>query len=240
MGRAKDIRIEPITPSDGRRIIRSLHYSGKVDTRSAVHLGVFLNGRCGGAIQLGTSMDKRRTIGLVKGTEWNEYIEIHRIALAEWLPRNSESRSLAVLIRLLRRHYPHLRWLLSYADGCQCGDGTIYRAAGFVLTGIRKNATMYRMPDGEVIANIVLQPGFSPGTGDDSPIKRKYGKRGSETAGAFLRRIGAEKLPGYQLRYIYFLDPAYRDRLTVPEIPYSRIDEMEIGMYKGKKRASEA
>ena len=45
---------------------------------------------------------------------------------------------------------------------------------------------------------------------------------------------GAEAIVGYQLRYIYFIDPKYRKRLTVPEIPFSAIDEMGAGMYKGE------
>ena len=56
--------------------------------------------------------------------------------------------------------------------------------------------------------------------------------------------LGAEVMPGFMLRYIYFLDPSYRQRLTVPEIPYSKIWEVGAGMYKGEKcdeqRAGEA
>lgn len=37
------------------------------------------------------------------------------------------------------------------------------------------------------------------------------------------------------MRYIYFIDKSYRKRLTVPEIPFSKIDEMGAGMYKGEK-----
>ncbi len=40
--------------------------------------------------------------------------------------------------------------------------------------------------------------------------------------------------PGYQLRYIRFIDPAYEKRLTVPIIPFSAIDEVGAGMYKGE------
>jgi hypothetical protein len=39
---------------------------------------------------------------------------------------------------------------------------------------------------------------------------------------------------GFQLRYVYFLDKSYRQRLTVPEIPFSKIDELGAGMYKGE------
>ena len=42
-------------------------------------------------------------------------------------------------------------------------------------------------------------------------------------------------LDGYQLRYIYFIDKSYRQRLTVPEVPFSKIDEIGAGMYKGQK-----
>ena len=47
---------------------------------------------------------------------------------------------------------------------------------------------------------------------------------------------GAELVKGYQLRYIYFIDKSYKDKLTVPIIPFSKINELGIGMYKGKKR----
>lgn len=42
-------------------------------------------------------------------------------------------------------------------------------------------------------------------------------------------------MPGYQLRYVYFIDKKCRERLTVPEIPFSKIDEVGAGMYKGEK-----
>lgn len=46
--------------------------------------------------------------------------------------------------------------------------------------------------------------------------------------------IGATKLKGFSLRYIYFTDPKWRNRLNVPIIPFSRIDELGAGMYLGK------
>lgn len=50
-----------------------------------------------------------------------------------------------------------------------------------------------------------------------------------------MEATGAKILAGYQLRYIYFIDKRYRRKLTVPEIPFSRIDELGAGMYKGEK-----
>ena len=51
----------------------------------------------------------------------------------------------------------------------------------------------------------------------------------------YMEAAGGVLLPGYQLRYIYFIDKSMRRHLTVPEIPYSRIDELGAGMYKGEK-----
>ena len=45
--------------------------------------------------------------------------------------------------------------------------------------------------------------------------------------------IGAKKLNGNQLRYIYLIDKTCK--ITVPILPFSKIDEMGAGMYKGKK-----
>ena len=49
---------------------------------------------------------------------------------------------------------------------------------------------------------------------------------------------GFKPIAGFQLRYVYFLDPTARDRLTVPVIPFSKIGEVGAGMYKGKPRAA--
>ena len=236
MASAKDIRVAPISCKAAREVVSKYHYSGKFDTRSKLHFGVFLNGRCGGAIQLGDPIDKRKALGIVEGTGWNSLLDLHRFAFADWLPRNSESRALSVMMRLVRVNYPHIEWMQSYADATQCGDGTIYRAAGFSLIGIKKNNSMFLMPDGKVICKIVLEPGFSVRrTGIDNGVKSRYGKSGSETSGAFLKRIGAKPIPGFQLRYIYFLNPAARERLTVPILPFSRIAEMGASMYRGER-----
>lgn len=51
----------------------------------------------------------------------------------------------------------------------------------------------------------------------------------------YVKAVNGTILQGYQLRYIYFIDKSYREKLTVPEIPFSKIDEIGAGMYKGQK-----
>jgi hypothetical protein len=232
---AKDLVVAKIDAKTANNFVRRTHYSGKVDTRSQVHLGVFLNDRLEGVMQFGPSIDKNKSVGLVKDTPWNGFLELNRLAFSEKLPKNSESRAISIAMKLFKKHAPHIKWILSYADGTQCGDGTIYRASGFSLIQIKKNNSMWRMPDGEVLCKIVLEPGFSPSQGGNT-AKSRYGKTGTGTSTSFLKEIGAECLPGFQLKYIYFLDKSYADKLTVPILPFSEIEKHNASMYRGASR----
>jgi hypothetical protein len=242
MGRAKDIRVKPISAKDARRIIKALHYSGSVVNNSQVHLGVFLGDKCGGALQFGPSLDKRKMVCLVAGTKWNEFIELNRMALADWLPRNGESRAIGWAMRWLRKTYPWLKWVVSFADGAQCGDGTIYRASGFLLTGIKKNNQIWEAPAGESLTEGTTKTQQKRAT----RLCRVSATKGSnilDSGGASMSSFkdsGFVPIPGFQLRYIRFLDPSARARLTVPVIPFSEIESRGAGMYLGKKRAPEA
>lgn len=191
-------------------------------------------------MSFGSPMDKRKVLPLVEGTAWTGMLELNRMAFSDRLPRNSESRCIAVAFKLIRKHYPHIEWVLSYSDGAQCGDGTIYRASGFVLTQIKKNSTLYATPSGVPIAKITWD--------DASPQRRvflaeKYGFVNFYAASYIHKTAKINKMspiPGFQLRYVYFLNKDARDRLTVPALPFSKIDEMGAGMYKGIKRATKA
>ena len=230
---AKELVVKGIPATQARDFVRRYHYSGKVDPRSSVHLGVFWKDKLEGVLQFGASIDKAKTQPLVRETSWNGFIELHRLAFSDKLPKNSESRAISVALRMLRKNAPHIEWVLSYADGTQCGDGTIYRASGFDLIKINPNKSMWKMPGGEVVCDIVFQPSFGSGSSGENNLKTKYGKAGSESAHKFFRRIGAECLGGYQLKYIYFLNPKAKNRLTVPIIPFSEIAKQGATMYKG-------
>lgn len=49
---------------------------------------------------------------------------------------------------------------------------------------------------------------------------------------------GFEPLPGYQLRYVLFLDRSWIDRLTVPILPFNEIAKVGAQMYLGKRAGS--
>jgi len=212
MTSAKDLVVKPILAKDARALIKRLHYSGKVVNNSVLNFGVFLNNRLEGVLQFGSPINKKGTIKLVKNTQWNSLLELNRMAFSDRLPKNSESRAISVSLKIIKKQYPHIDWVLSFADATQCGDGAIYRASGFVLTDIRVNTALRISPKGEQVHIIQAH---------HLKIPWKEFKTW-------------QLLKGYQLRYIYFVKKELIKNLVVPIIPFSKISEMKIGMYKGK------
>jgi len=138
-------------------------------------------------------------------------------------------------MKLLRKHAPQLKWVISFADATQCGDGTIYRASGFILTGIKDNSTILLLPDGSTVPSPSLSGERMGGHKEIRRVRKLLGM--GEIMGSCSRKeyidAGAKTLSGFQLRYIYFIDKSYREHLAVPELPYSAIEEAGARMYKG-------
>ena len=232
---AKDIIVKPIKSSIANEFVKKHHYSGKVVQNSCLHFGAFLDNKLHGVMSFGPSMRKDKLIGLVKDTGWNEFLELNRMAFDDYLPRNSESRCISIALKLIKKQAPQVKWVISFADGCSCGDGTIYRASNFILTGIHENKSLIELPSGEKIHILTLK------TGRTLPRKELKGKsflevgNGKPDFNKYLEASGGKVLKGYQLRYIYFIDKSKEKDLTIPIIPFSKIDELNAGMYKGER-----
>lgn len=213
MSTAKDIVIKVIDSASSRKIVERYHYSGKCTQNSQIHFGVFLNGKLEGALQFGPSIDKRRMAENL-GIGFNDALELNRMALSDVCPKNSESRSLGICLRILKKKYPHLKVIISFADACQCGDGTIYRASGFKLHSFKKNTTMRVLPDGRIIA--------------DKTFNDKIGRT---IDGISLR--DTKPLKGFQMKYLFFFDKDLEKNFKFVE--FDKIPQ-DVKMYKGLKR----
>lgn len=247
MATAKDIVVKPIKSSVAIKFVKEHHYSGKVAQNSQLHLGVFLDDELHGVMQFGPSLDKRKIQGLVEGTLWHEFMELNRMAFDEVLPRNSESRALSIAFRMIKKNAPQIKWIVSFADGTQCGDGTIYRASGFVLTKISVNKSILELDDGYSFSlPTVCAQGKKGGAKIKKEVKQRVFSHTTLTKGKHILENGSTSIKpyleagakfkeGFQLRYIYFIDKSYRARLTVPELPFSEIERMGARMYKGQK-----
>jgi hypothetical protein len=208
---AKEIVVKPIKSSVANKICKMYHYSGKVVPNSQLHFGVYYKGKLEGVLQFGPSLNKKGTVNLVSDTKFHDFIELNRMSFSDRLPRFSESRAISICHKIIKKRYPNIKWIISFADCTQCGDGAIYRASGYVLTAIKKNTSMWE--------NVV--------TGERMQDMQFYHTMTKKTK-------DWKQLSGYMLRYVYFLDKSYRKKLTVPEIPFAKIAELDIGMYKGK------
>jgi len=214
MGRAKEIIVKVIPSKIANEFVKKYHYSGKVVNNSSLHFGCFLDDKLHGVMSYGSPMDKRNVLELVKSSnngfnaKFNEMLELNRMAFDDYLPKNSESRCISISFKLIKKNASHIKWILSYSDAVQCGDGTIYRASGFYLTNVGKNSTIYELKDG-----------------------KKITKRGDSKL--FYDLEGAKRMQGFQNRYIYLIDKTCK--ISVPILPFSKIDEMGAGMYKGQK-----
>lgn len=211
MSRVKEIELKVIPSKIANDFVRKHHYSGKVVNNSYLHFGALLDKKLHGVTSFGHSLDKAKTQKLVKNTGWNEFCELNRMAFDDCLPRNSESYCLGKALRLIKKNAPHIKWVISFADGCSCGDGTIYRASNFVLTQIKKNSTIYINDEGDKVCNITFRT-------------------------TSLNKQGFKLLEGYMFRYIYFIDKKCMQDLTCEIIPFSKIKELGVGMYKGERK----
>lgn len=233
MGRAKEIIVKVIPAKIANEFVKKHHYSGKVVPNSNLHFGAFLDNKLHGVLSYGNPLDKSKVLPLVQPCKWNEMLELNRMAFDDYLPKYSESRCIAVSIRLIKKNAPHIKWILSFSDGTQCGDGSIYRATGFSLTAIKKNHNTVQLPSGEVIHKMTLE---------SSPLQKRpelngisYYKltNGKYNFQQYVEAVNGKILVGYQLRYVYVIDK--NCKITVPVLPFSEIDKIGAGMYRGQK-----
>lgn len=210
---AKDIQIKVIDSVSSRKIVERYHYSGKCTQNSQIHFGVFLNGRLEGALQFGPSIDKRRMAKNL-GIGFNDALELNRMALSDACPKNSESRALGVCLRILKKKYPHLKIIISFADACQCGDGTIYRASGFKLHSFKINSTLLKTPENEIVADKTF----------NNNVSKKYKN---------FKKSDCQKVPGYQMKYLFFFEKELEKRFKFVE--FDKIPDV-VRMYKGSRR----
>jgi hypothetical protein len=231
MGRAKEIIVKVIPSKIAVPFVKRHHYSGTVSNTSALHFGCFLDNKLHGVMSFGSPMDKSKVLPLVQPSQWNEMLELNRMAFDDYLPKNSESRCLSIAFKLIKKHAPHIKWILSFSDAVQCGDGTIYRASGFLLTGIKQSTQIIETPTGERVTRMVLT---QVGNAKRNRIMKELGIKDNGKASLLpFIKSGCINVAGFQNRYIYLIDKSCK--ITVPIIPFSKIDELGAGMYKGEK-----
>lgn len=227
----KDIVVKLIAKKSADAVVKKYHYSGKVTQNSQLNFGVFHNSKLIGAAQFGPSIDKRR-MGKNLGIGMNESLELNRLAISDKLGKNAESRVLGICLRMIKKQYPFIRCIISFADACQCGDGTIYRASNFKLHSFKKNNSLLQLEEEslKLVRKYIPKVGMVVADKTLNDIKDSKGRSITTS----VKQAGAKPLAGYQMKYIYYFDKELEKKHK--HIKFCDIPK-EVKMYKGVKKS---
>jgi hypothetical protein len=200
----QQIVVKPIPFVIARELIVKNHYLHSLPGGTKLTFGIFLGNSLVGAITLGAGPSL--AYRLVSGATIDDCLALTRLWLSEQLPPNSESRVIGTVLRALKR-FTAVKFLVTYADPAAGHTGIIYQSTNWLYTGLSDISPMYDLGDGVLRHSRTL--GYTFGS-----HSRKY----FESRGINLK-------PVYQPakhRYVYFLDPSWRERLEVPVLPYPK------------------
>ena len=197
--------IQEVDRDKANKMIIENHYSHKYYPATYIHLGVFMNGSMVGVLQYGYAMNPASQSSVVSETEMDEYLELNRMWLDDVAPRNSESMAISYTIKYIKKRFPKIKWIQSFADE-RCGKfGIVYQAANFKYFG--EHTAIFWTLDGVIYHNSLM-------TRD-----RKLSK-----SAAIIQdgkdRATSEALR--QFRYIYFIDKKYEKNVLLKQKQYEK------------------
>ena len=199
----QEIRVELIPHRIAKQVFQN-HYLGTLSGGSQHCFGVFSQKRLEGAVALGAGPFNGHRI--VEGASKGDYLCLTRLWLHDRMPKNTESKVLGIVARLLRKN-TKIKFLVSYADPAQGHRGTVYQAAGWTYLGLSSAMPLYSV------------------NGGSPEHSRSLSHRIGTHSVPYMRSRGLHvKVVRQQRkhRYALFLDPSWRDRLTVQPQPYPK------------------
>ena len=113
------------------RVLPEIHWSCIVrNTHRVCYAIIFNNEAIGVAIWSSPVAQNRFPDG-------KKMLELRRLALSDKCPKNTASRVISIMIKLIKNKFPEINRLISYQD-CAEHTGTIYKASGWVATNKTK------------------------------------------------------------------------------------------------------
>ena len=193
--------IKKIKQNMANEIIVKNHYSHKYYNLSYIHLGLFINGEMLGVLQYGYALNPASGANIVPGTGNKEYLELNRMWIDDKADKNTESKAISYSIKYIRRAFPKVCFIQSFADERCCCFGIVYQACSFDYFG--EHTSVFWEYNGEYYHNIQM-------TADKRNKELKDNK--DEAIRHELR----------QFRYIKFLNKRARKKCTLTIKPYPK------------------
>jgi len=201
-----DLRLDWCSHEAAKYACTHWHYSGCIPKSKLAKIGVWEEGIFIGSIVFGVGA----TADLVKqyGLKMEQGCELVRVALKTH--KTPVSRMVAISLRLLKRTFPGLRLVVSFADPEHDHHGGIYQAGNWVFLG-------YSQASDEYIYKGKRWQGRS--------FRHKY--KGMENHPDVVKVKGSSKI-----RYLMPLDDEMRKQIEPLRKPYPKRDKQAIGSYQ--------
>ena len=208
-----DFFVQEIDRSLANDIIMKNHYSKKYYNATYIHLGVYVDSEIVGVLQYGYAMNPASQSSVVENTKIDEYLELNRMWIDDSAGRNSESRSIGYSVKYIKRRFPKIKWIQSFADQ-RCGMfGIVYQAANFKYYG--EHDSIFWELDGITYHNSIKTREVAGLVG----YKLLNDPKNKD-------RVHRSKLR--QFRYIYFIDRRCIADCLLEEKPYIKYYDEEV------------
>ena len=147
--------IKEIDRKIANKIIIENHYSKKFYNASYIHLGVYFNKLLIGCLQYGYAMNPASMASVVEGTSIDEYLELNRMWLSDDITiKYAESQAISYSIKYIKRKFPKIKWLQSFADERCGGFGIVYQACSFNYYG--EHSSIFWTLENEIYHNSLM------------------------------------------------------------------------------------
>jgi len=113
-----------------KEIIVKHHYSHRFPA-SQLNLGFYVGGKLNLVVVFGPSATPKMAESLPSSSYW----ELVRLYSFDWAGKNMESYCIGQAIKHIKKNYPHIKCLVSFADPEQGHNGTIYQATNWLYCG---------------------------------------------------------------------------------------------------------
>ena len=201
----KDFYIKEVDRKIANKMVVKNHYSKKFYNATYIHLGLYVNEELKGVLQYGYAMNPTSCSSVVKGTKKNEYLELNRMWIDDNVGQYPESRAISYSIKYIKKKYPKIKWIQSFADERCGGFGVVYQACSFSYFG--EHNSLFWTLDGVVYHNSLMTR---------NPKLSKSAKYLQENK----NKATSQKLR--QFRYIKFLDKREKKKCLLKEHPYPK------------------
>lgn len=207
-----------VSHATARHACESWHYSGSLPTGKLVKIGVWEDDEFRGVVLFSRGASpfllRRYDLDQVEGCE------LTRVALREH--DAPVSKIVAVALKILKRHSPGLRIVVSFADPVQDHHGGIYQAGNWIYTGTSGETIEYLVEgDWKHVKSMYEPRGFAIAAGRDEDWAHKRGVYNRLKESGELANTPTRVAPGKH-RYVYPLDTEMRELVELNALPYPK------------------